>query len=81
MTFTAQIKEELSAIEIKNPEAALAECCGMILFANATTKDRIVAVDSALSVIACDPDLSRPEHSLLSYIVKAMHENTENTIN
>ncbi len=41
MTFTAQIKEELSAIEIKNPEAALAECCGMILFANATTKDRI----------------------------------------
>ncbi len=41
MTFTAQIKEELSAIEIKNPEAALAECCGMILFANSTTKDRI----------------------------------------
>ena len=41
MTFTAQIKEELSTIEIKNPEAALAECCGMILFANATTKDRI----------------------------------------
>lgn len=41
MTFTAQIKEELSAIEIKNPETALAECCGMILFANATTKDKI----------------------------------------
>ncbi len=41
MTFTARIKEELSAIEIKNPEAALAECCGMILFANSTTKDRI----------------------------------------
>lgn len=41
MTFTAQIKEELSSIEIKNPEAALAECCGMILFANSTTKDKI----------------------------------------
>ncbi len=41
MTFTAQIKEELSALEIKNPECALAECCGMILFANSTTRNRI----------------------------------------
>ena len=52
-------------------------------FSSSMSDDSItaVAVDSALSVIACDPDLSRPEHSLLSYIVKAMHENTENTIN
>ncbi len=41
MTFSARIKEELSMLDIKNPEAALAECCGMILFANATRKDKI----------------------------------------
>ena len=44
MTFSARIKEELSGLEIKNPEAALAECCGMILFANATRSDKIKIV-------------------------------------
>jgi len=41
MTFSARIKEELSTIELKSPECALAECCGMILFANTVTPDRI----------------------------------------
>lgn len=41
MTFSAKIKEELCGIASKNPEAALAECCGMILFANATRGDSI----------------------------------------
>ncbi len=41
MTFSAQIKEELCTLPIKNPDAVLAECCGMILFANSATKDKI----------------------------------------
>ncbi|MBR5542788.1 MAG: DNA-binding protein WhiA [Oscillospiraceae bacterium] len=41
MTFSEKIKEELSTLPIKNPKCALAECCGMILFANATTSERI----------------------------------------
>lgn len=41
MTFSAKIKEELCALPIKSPESALAEMCGMILFANATKSSRI----------------------------------------
>jgi len=41
MTFSAKIKEELCSLTISNPENALAECCGMILFANATTSEKI----------------------------------------
>lgn len=41
MTFSARIKEELCTLPIKNPESALAECCGMILFANSTKSDRV----------------------------------------
>lgn len=44
MTFSAQIKEELSSVDITTSECALAECCGMIFFANSTTKDRIKIV-------------------------------------
>ncbi len=41
MTFSAKIKEELCSISSNNPEAVLAECCGMILFANSTRSDSI----------------------------------------
>lgn len=41
MTFSAQIKEELASVEIKNIECALAECCGMVFFSNATKSNRI----------------------------------------
>lgn len=41
MTFSAKIKEELCALPIKSSESALAEMCGMILFANATKSSRI----------------------------------------
>ncbi|MBQ9986292.1 MAG: DNA-binding protein WhiA [Oscillospiraceae bacterium] len=41
MTFSAKIKEELCSLAIKKPECALAECCGMILFANSTKSDQI----------------------------------------
>ena len=41
MTFTAKIKEELCSLPIKDPETALAECCGMLLFANATKSNKI----------------------------------------
>lgn len=41
MTFSAKIKEELCALPINNPECALAECCGMVLFANSTRSDKI----------------------------------------
>lgn len=44
MTFSAQIKEELASVEITSPECALAECCGMIFFANSTTGNRIKIV-------------------------------------
>ena len=41
MTFSAKIKEELCKMPLKNPECVLAECCGLILFANSTKKDKI----------------------------------------
>lgn len=41
MTFSAKIKEELCKMPLKNPESVLAECCGLILFANPTRKDKI----------------------------------------
>ncbi len=41
MTFSAKIKEELCRIPIDNPETALAECCGMILFANTIKPQQI----------------------------------------
>ncbi len=41
MTFSAQIKEELSSIPIKTPKCALAEFCGMVFFSNTTTLERI----------------------------------------
>ncbi len=41
MTFSAKIKEELCKLPLKNPECVLAECCGLILFANSTRKDKI----------------------------------------
>ena len=41
MTFTAKIKEELCSITARSPDTALAECCGIILFANATRSDSI----------------------------------------
>ena len=41
MTFSARIKEELTSLDITNPECALAECCGMILFANSTKNNKI----------------------------------------
>ncbi len=41
MTFSAKIKEELCSLPIKNAEAALAELCGMVLFANATKSTKI----------------------------------------
>ncbi|MBQ8003699.1 MAG: DNA-binding protein WhiA [Oscillospiraceae bacterium] len=41
MTFSAKIKEELCSLPIKHLEAALAELCGMVLFANATKNTKI----------------------------------------
>ena len=41
MTFSAKIKEELCKLPLKNPECVLAECCGLVLFANSTRKDKI----------------------------------------
>lgn len=41
MTFSARIRSELCKIPLNNPELALAECCGMVLFANATRSDKI----------------------------------------
>ena len=41
MTFSAKIKEELCKLPLKSLECVLAECCGLILFANSTRKDKI----------------------------------------
>ena len=41
MTFSSKIKEELCSVNIKKQECALAECCGLLLFANATKSDKI----------------------------------------
>ncbi len=54
MTFSAKIKEELCRIPIDNPETALAECCGMILFANTikTQKIKIITENSNVALRA-----------------------------
>ena len=44
MTFSAKIKEELCNLPIKTSESALAEFCGIILFANATKNSKIKIV-------------------------------------
>lgn len=51
MTFSAKIKEEICSLSVNNPECALAECCGMILFANATSSDKIKIVTENKNVV------------------------------
>ncbi len=52
MTFSAKIKEELSILEIRNADEALAECCGIILFANTTRNNKIKIVTENKNVFA-----------------------------
>ncbi len=50
MTFSAKVKEELCRIPIDNPETALAECCGMVLFANTTKTNKLKIVTENANV-------------------------------
>ncbi len=58
MTFSAKAKEELCKLAIEKPDCAVAECCGMVLFAN-------TASPKMLKIITENPNVAFRASSLL----------------